>query len=375
MRLLFVLLVFLTTSVLADQRLERLKELKRKIELEEGSLNSIKRETDRSTQEVSTLKTELSTLEADKRQEEIELKRVSDELRVVELTAVENERRLKSEEEVLEERVRELYKIKKRGEGVQFLLTSSSAQDLLRRSHLLKILAMQGDRTLSRLSRMQDELAVERENLATLRLAKNSRVEELRRITLELDRKRRSQEELLAKVKLKEREQDRIVAKLRVEMQSLERALSSVMGESEDVRPNDFKGAGLAKLKGKLALPVPGKVLQGFGKAKHEDFKDTVFVKGLEIGAPLGSVVKPVSEGKVVLAQVLPGFGNVVIVDHGQRYYTLYGRLASSLVGAGQVVTSRTTIGILGEQDHRGRNFYFELRFKGQAIDPKGYLY
>jgi septal ring factor EnvC (AmiA/AmiB activator) len=373
--LLVALLLFFPSLSPADEGLDkRLKELKLKIEQEEGSLNSLKKESGRFLDEVSRIRQELTILEESKRREEQNLKQVSDELKVVELTAVENERRAELEEGALEERVRELYKLKKRGEGVQFILASTSSQDLLRRSHLLKVLALRGDETLNRLLRLQAELVLEREKLDSLRKTKNSQVEELRRIAVELDRKRRSSEELLVKVRAREREQDRIVAKLRLEMQKLEKALSSVMGESEELRPDDFKGVGLANLKGKLSLPVAGRVLQGYGKAKHGDFKDSVFVKGLEIGAPVGSTVKPVSEGKVVLAQILPGFGNVVIVDHGQRYYTLYGRLASTLVGAGQVVSPGTSIGIVGEQDHRGRNFYFELRHKGQAVDPKGYL-
>ena len=99
-----------------------------------------------------------------------------------------------------------------------------------------------------------------------------------------------------------------------------------------------------------------------------------VFVKGLEFNARPGARVSAVAAGKVVLNQVLPGFGNVVIVDHGERYYTLYGRLASGLSRVGDVVKKGEVVGVVGEPDKRNRNFYFELRIKGKPVDPLGFF-
>jgi murein hydrolase activator len=99
-----------------------------------------------------------------------------------------------------------------------------------------------------------------------------------------------------------------------------------------------------------------------------------IFIKGLEFSGNVGEKVRPVAKGKVVFSQLLPGLGNVVIVDHGKRYYTLYGRLSSVLTQLGDIVGRGDTVGILGEPDRKGRNFYFELRQKGKAMNPQPFF-
>ena len=131
-----------------------------------------------------------------------------------------------------------------------------------------------------------------------------------------------------------------------------------------------YDGRGLQSLHGKLVFPVQGKIIQHFGRQKHEEFSDFLFVKGLEVLASVGGVVRSVAVGNVVFREELPGFGKVVILDHGQRYYTLYGRLGAFGCQVGDQLELGGIVGILGEPDSRGRNFYFELRFQGKAIDP-----
>jgi len=99
-----------------------------------------------------------------------------------------------------------------------------------------------------------------------------------------------------------------------------------------------------------------------------------VFIKGLEFRAKVGERVRAVAPGKVVFSQVMPGFGNVLILDHGMRFYTLYGRLALSHRGVGELINTRDVLAVTGQPDNLGRNFYFELRRHGKAIDPTGYF-
>ena len=70
----------------------------------------------------------------------------------------------------------------------------------------------------------------------------------------------------------------------------------------------------------------------------------------------------------------MPGYGVVVIVDHGRRYYSLYGRLAVSLPQINDVLEKGGKIGSVGKPDQRGRNFYFEIRKGGKAIDPSKFF-
>jgi len=120
----------------------------------------------------------------------------------------------------------------------------------------------------------------------------------------------------------------------------------------------------------RIAAPVKGKVVQRFGKVKVTDFADMIFSKGLEFATAAGAEVCAVLAGKVAYVGALPGYETVVVVDHGSRSYSLYGRLGQSMVKAGQLISRDQTLGVTGEPDAKGRNFYFEVRKNGTPVDP-----
>lgn len=136
-----------------------------------------------------------------------------------------------------------------------------------------------------------------------------------------------------------------------------------------------FEGAGLFRKKGSLSLPVEGVVVTQFGKRKHRQFRDIVFKKGIEFRTEAGGRVFAIAAGRVMFAGRMPGYGGVVILDHGGRYYSLYSRLVESLVSRGQVVDRNDVLGKVGEPDSRGRNFYFEIRQGGTPVNPQKYYH
>jgi murein hydrolase activator len=127
-------------------------------------------------------------------------------------------------------------------------------------------------------------------------------------------------------------------------------------------------GGAFAALRGRLHLPVRGEVASRFGKPRAEG--GTTW-KGLFIRAAEGSEVKAVAAGQVVFADWLRGFGNLLVIDHGDAFLSVYGNNQSLLketgqqVGPGEVVA---TVGNTGGNPESG--LYFELRHQGQAFDP-----
>jgi lipoprotein NlpD len=114
--------------------------------------------------------------------------------------------------------------------------------------------------------------------------------------------------------------------------------------------------------------------VQKFGKVKVTDFADMIFSKGLEFATTVGTEVFVVLAGKVAYVGNLPGYETVVVVDHGSRSYSLYGRLGKSLVKAGELLGQDQAVGVTGEPDLKGRNFYFEVRKSGNPVDPEQIL-
>lgn len=132
----------------------------------------------------------------------------------------------------------------------------------------------------------------------------------------------------------------------------------------------EIKLTGLFGSKVVVERPVSGRVVTGYGKSRVGDLKEEVFNKGLEYSAKPGSEASAIADGRVVYIGQLPTYGNVVIIDHGQRSYSLYGRLDAVQVGVSTDIGKGELVGTIGEPDDQGRNFYFEIRRNGIPVNP-----
>ena len=138
---------------------------------------------------------------------------------------------------------------------------------------------------------------------------------------------------------------------------------------SNDATPtNAYSGSNFAALKGKLHLPVRGDVTNRFGGARE----DTGLTwKGLFIKAGEGNDVKTVADGRVVFADWMRGFGNMIIVDHGSGYMSLYGNNQAVLKSVGDDVNAGDAIASVGNSGGNESNgLYYELRRQSKPFDP-----
>jgi septal ring factor EnvC (AmiA/AmiB activator) len=133
--------------------------------------------------------------------------------------------------------------------------------------------------------------------------------------------------------------------------------------------PNADTGAGpFRELKGKLRLPVIGELTNRFGGQRQDS---GLSWKGLFISAKAGRDVKAVAGGRVVYADWLRGFGNLLILDHGDGYMSLYGNNESLLKQVGEEAKAGDTIAAAGNSGgNPDSGLYFELRFQGKPFDP-----
>ncbi|MCE9667406.1 peptidoglycan DD-metalloendopeptidase family protein [Myxococcus stipitatus] len=187
-------------------------------------------------------------------------------------------------------------------------------------------------------------------------------------------------------------EQERLA---RAQHEALEEVVGSLAGEAELARRavreleqadaeltqvvRDLKEgpatSGFGALKGKLPRPTRGIVEVGFGKVVNPRFNTVTVQKGLDIRAPAGAPVQAVAEGTVVYAGALRGYGNLLIVDHGDGYHTLMAHLASILPQLGAPVVAGEVVGEVGDTGSlKGPYLYFEVRKAGQAVDPALWL-
>lgn len=132
---------------------------------------------------------------------------------------------------------------------------------------------------------------------------------------------------------------------------------------------------GFASQKGRMSLPVRGEILESYGKHKHPEFNSFTFSKGLSISASSGTEIKAIYEGTVIFADYFKGFGNMMIVDHGGGYFSLYAHAARLAKKVGAEVARHEQIAVVGDVDSsKGSMLYFEIRHQGKPVDPAGWV-
>ena len=125
------------------------------------------------------------------------------------------------------------------------------------------------------------------------------------------------------------------------------------------------------RMKGQLRLPVKGEILAKFGTKRG----DGPSWKGLFIKASEGTEVKAVAPGKVIFADWYKGYGNMIIVGHGDQYMSIYGNNQAVLKHVGDNVKAGDVIASAGNSGgNQESGLYFEIRHQGRAFDPLNWI-
>ncbi|MES2502709.1 MAG: peptidoglycan DD-metalloendopeptidase family protein [Pseudomonadota bacterium] len=147
-----------------------------------------------------------------------------------------------------------------------------------------------------------------------------------------------------------------------------EQTSNQTLAKNEETPTNAYAGSNFAALKGKLNLPVRGDVTNRFGSSRSDT---GVTWKGLFIRANEGADVKSVASGRVVFADWMRGFGNLIIVDHGSGYMSLYGNNQAVLKQVGDEVDAGDNIAAVGNTGgNESSGLYYELRRASRPFDP-----
>jgi murein hydrolase activator len=185
----------------------------------------------------------------------------------------------------------------------------------------------------------------------------------------DLEAARRQRSRALASLEQESRSRTASLERLTRQRSQLEQLLKELTRapEAAPFDPNDS----FAKLRGRLAWPVAGRLQTTFGAVITGGLRSN----GLEIAADRGANVRAVHEGRVVYADWLPGRGLLLILDHGGGYLSLYGHNEQLFKSVGATVKSGDAIATAGDSGGRARpGLYFEIRKGGKPVDPRGWL-
>ncbi|WP_218079418.1 murein hydrolase activator EnvC family protein [Anthocerotibacter panamensis] len=127
---------------------------------------------------------------------------------------------------------------------------------------------------------------------------------------------------------------------------------------------------------GRFTMPIPGRLTSNFGWRIHPIFRSRRFHAGVDFAAPIGTLIGAADGGVVIWAGWYGGYGNAVIIDHGEGLATVYGHTSRVLVHVGQRVQKGQKIAAVGSTGvSTGPHLHFEVRKQGQVVNPIPYLH
>lgn len=282
-----------------------------------------------------------------------------------------------AQEKLLLDRLVALYKFGDT-ETPQLLFSSESYEDFLSsRRYLTSILEQ--DRQLiddyrkrkTVVRNYQRQLVEDEQELKSLKKKAEQKKGEIQKDLLQkgmiLDAVRQQKQVHLAAI----RELEAASAKLQSLINRLEKELQ------EKAKGKTFvpSARGFGALQGKLPFPVRGKILSTFGRNENPKFNTFTVQKGIEIKAPLGAGIRAIHDGRVLYSDWFKGYGKILIIDHGEGYYTLSGHASALLKAVGEEVRVGDVVALVGDTGSlKGPCLYFEIRQRGKPLDPLAWL-
>lgn len=343
-----------------------IRSLRAKIKEEDRKESTVLSQLDRIAMNKRLIRTELQLYGA-------QMDQIAQELDSIKKSIAERRQKLQDQRQAIAKTLVTLYKYGK-FDFLQFLLQAESMSVVFSESKNLSFLARyQQDivaaylRTLSELDAAEKAQEEKRAEYARL-------IEETGQKKKELEAEEAENRALVQQIRKHKETYQRALDEQSERGQHLQ-SLMDKLASQEVVLP--FRFVPFYEKKGKLPWPIAvKKIISRFGLERHPQFRTVTMNNGIEISPREDSaVVRAVHPGKVVYADYFQGYGNLIIIDHGLNYYSLYGHCADFMVDKGDYVREEQPIAVVGDSGSlQGICLYLEFRYKTKPLDPLQWL-
>lgn len=316
-------------------------------------LKAIQAELDEATRKLQAIKKEQD-------QVNLQIKQLQEEIQKAEV-------QLRARQAILNKRVRVIY-MHGQLSYIEVILGANSFSDFANRLELLK-----------RIIRSDFNLIQEiQQRKATIEAKKV----EIEKEKARLDELASEAQKVQDEVKAKKAEQQRVLAHARTQQDAAKQMEADLIARSNEIRQmiqsRMQQNSGSDQIvhgNGTFIWPCNGPITSPFGYRTHPIFGTTIYHSGIDIGVDYNTPIHAADGGTVILAGWCGGYGNAVIIDHGNGLQTLYGHNTSVAVSEGQTVSQGQVIAYSGSTGYStGPHCHFEVRRNGEAVDPMGYL-
>ncbi len=391
-RITFIILLF--SSLVVSQTRNRdfdkemnyqskaVRDLKNEIAAKRKKLQSEEKRERYAAQTIMNIEEEISLVERLINQIKKEEKETRSQISILEERINTNEKELKELRLRYAKRAKHLYKKGSLSE-IEKVLSSTSWRQAVYRTKYQKIIADIDRNTKSRIHNLLIRIGKTKLDFdASLRRSiklkseRGKQVKELRSKKIykkrELEKIRNSKTELAQYIKEKEKgvkQLEKLMKKIRDDKLRADRA-ERLRRQKEALKSKSF-----ASLKGQLPWPAEGRVISTFGRKWNPELKTTTNNTGIDIKGKPGSSISTVMGGIVTTITFIRGYGNIIIIDHGGNFYTIYSHITNIQTNVDSEVQSGDVIAYMSDSGSiNGSKLHFEIWGKDQKLDPEKWL-
>ncbi|MBA4348708.1 MAG: hypothetical protein C0415_01780 [Thermodesulfovibrio sp.] len=357
-----------------------IKKHKKKLEKTEKVEQSVLEELRKTSAELKEIESHLSA-------QRKKLKELQNTIAALQKEIDDKKESLQTQSSLLKKRLRIIQRISRERDALLIIIAKEDTSEALRMMRYLRDISAHDYELINKFKedlRILNEKQIELQKLFAVR---KSEEEKLTRLETSAREKKKTKGTLLVKV----RKEKSIYEKMISDLKESSSRLSRIMQESERKEKEHRKkgitkvtpkrkeelpeDSAFTKLKGRLPWPANGSVAIQYGTQVDPIFNLPVFRSGIHIKTSLGTPVAAIYDGKVVYADNFKGYGQLVIINHGSGYHSLYGNLSKIFSKNGAIIKETQTLGEVGESSTLGTSgLYFEIRYRGKPLDPQQWL-
>lgn len=348
---------------------EEYKKIQKEIKSHKEKLEKVKKRESSILNDLEMTNRQLSRVEFELRKYRKRLIETESNISKVENEISLNKSNIERQREWIKRRLRAMQKYGRTSDTVMLLLSADDISQVMRIGKFLQYITVYEHRMLNAYREDLKDLNEKEKQLVKLKTELMNNRERVEAEEASIAKTKKEKEMLFASVRREESSYKNMLK----ELKDASKKLLDVIRESE--KTDTFSAKGFSKLKGNLSWPVNGKVAIPYGSQKDPQFNTPIFRSGAYIQSNDDSFARAVYNGKVVFAEWFKGYGQLVIVNHGEGYHTLYGSLSEIFAKVGDIIKREQVVGRVGNSGILNvPGLYFELRYKGKPLDPLQWL-
>jgi septal ring factor EnvC (AmiA/AmiB activator) len=371
------------TAQKITQTREKARTLEQKIKTSEAAMVSYTKKEAEVVRSLDQLERSLDRARKQVVATRSELVRMDRELAKNQLALEELEKQIAAAEAYAAVRLVALYKLNWLGR-INILASAGSMGEMLQRERALSRILDQDEKHLAVLEHNYDRLEVLQEKQQKRKADKKSLENKYRLRVREMVAKKTRRSSVLTDIRSKKSLELAAIEVFKENAKNLDMTIRQ-LGRTADLEKKSaaknmealsraLQDSFTAR-KGLLKLPVKGKIKNSFGTYRNKKFNTKNFRSGIDISADRGEPVYSVFPGRVLYSSWFKGYGNMLIIDHGGHYYTVYAHVEEVFKKKGEVVEDNEVIATVGDTGlMAGPGLYFEVRYHGKPLDPAKWI-